>query len=389
MTRVSSGPGVPRLGIVGGGQLAKMTALAAAELGCAVEVLERRPDSPARSVCSRYDVGDWDDPEVLLRLAERTDVLTLENEFVDAAALAEVESRGHLVLPTPKSVGLVQDKLVQKQTLRDARLPLPDFGDVRSPAEVAAAGEAFGWPLVLKARRNGYDGKGNATVRSAADIDAAWSRLGGGARALYVESFCPFVLELAVILTVSRDGHVAGYPVVESEQRDHICHVVRAPAAVPPRVHAEAEALAQRAVAAVGGVGSFGVEMFLSPDGRVLVNELAPRVHNSGHYTIEACATSQFENHVRAVLGLPLGSTDMRAASAVMVNLLGAGEGLGWPSGFADALAVPAARLHVYGKTESRPGRKMGHVTATGSDPEETGERARRAAAAIHFGAST
>jgi 5-(carboxyamino)imidazole ribonucleotide synthase len=204
-----------------------------------------------------------------------------------------------------------------------------------------------------------------------------------------VESFCPFVMELATILTVGRDGPVAGYPVVESEQRDHICHLVRAPAVLPPGIYQQAEEVAQRAVAAVGGVGSFGVEMFLAPDGRVLVNELAPRVHNSGHYTIEGCATSQFENHVRAVLGLPLGSTDLRARTAVMVNLLGNARGPGWPSGVADALAVPGIHLHVYGKSESRPGRKMGHVTALGADLAETEARARRAAAALLFGVTT
>jgi 5-(carboxyamino)imidazole ribonucleotide synthase len=387
VTRDLSGCGGPRLGIVGGGQLAKMTALAALELGCEVSILERSPASPAAPLSSHYAVGDWNDPETLLRLAERVDVLTLENEFVDAAALAAVAARGHALYPTARSIGLVQDKLTQKQALRAAGLPLPDFAAAESPAEVVAAGEALGWPLVLKARRDGYDGKGNATIEGARDVAAAWARLGGGERDLYVEAFCPFVMELATILTVGQDGRVASYPVVESEQRDHICHLVRAPATVPPRVYRQAEDVAQRAVAAVGGTGSFGVEMFLAPDGRVLVNELAPRVHNSGHYSIEGCATSQFENHVRAVLGLPLGSTDLRASAAVMINLLGHSEGPGWPAGVPEALAVPGVHLHVYGKARSRPGRKMGHVTALGGDPGETEERARRAAAALVFGA--
>jgi len=304
-------------------------------------VLERAEQSPAATLATHYEVGDWNDSRTLLRLAERVDVVSLENEFVDASSLAAVEESGHLVLPTPRSIGLVQDKLVQKQTLRAAGLPLPEFRSVESPAQAAAAGEALGWPLVLKARRDGYDGKGNATVESPAGLEDAWERLGGGERALYVESFCPFVMELAVILTVSRGGRVASYPVVESQQRDHICHLVKAPAAVPAAVRQQAEEVAQRAVAAVGGVGSFGVEMFLAPDGRVLVNELAPRVHNSGHYSIEACVTSQFENHVRALLDLPLGGTELRAPAAVMVNLLGDAEGPGWPAGAADALAVP------------------------------------------------
>jgi 5-(carboxyamino)imidazole ribonucleotide synthase len=365
-----------------------MTALAALELGCEVAVLERAEQSPAATLATHYEVGDWNDSRTLLRLAERVDVLSLENEFVDAPSLAAVEERGHLVLPTPRSVGLVQDKLIQKQTLRSAGLPLPDFVGVESTAQVAAAGEALGWPLVLKTRRDGYDGKGNTTIENPAEVEPAWNRLRGGERALYVESFCPFVLELAVILTVSRSGQIASYPIVESQQREHICHLVKAPAPVPAAVRQQAEEVAQRAVAAVGGVGSFGVEMFLAPDGRVLVNELAPRVHNSGHYSIEACVTSQFENHVRALLGLPLGSAELRVPAAVMVNLLGEATGPGWPAGVADALAVPGIHLHVYGKAQSRPGRKMGHVTALGADPEETAQRARRAAAALVFGAT-
>jgi 5-(carboxyamino)imidazole ribonucleotide synthase len=176
------------------------------------------------------------------------------------------------------------------------------------------------------------------------------------------------------------------YPLVETIQRDHICHVVKSPATVPSEVAARAADIAQRAVSAVSGVGSVGIEMFLTADGNILINEMAPRVHNSGHYTIEACACSQFENHVRAVLGWPLGSTAMRTPAAVMVNLLGAAKGTGQPRGIEAALQIPGAHIHVYGKTTSSPGRKMGHITALGDTIDQALERAQRAAAAIRFG---
>lgn len=374
------------LGIVGGGQLAKMTAQAAAQLGCRVVILERQPEFPAGSVAARTLIGDWNDPDALLELAAVVDVVTLENEFVDAGALAVLEERGHILWPSAATLRLIQDKLIQKQTLADAGLPVPPMRAVERVGDVAALAREWGWPLLLKARRNAYDGKGNATVRTSADLEAAWNRLGGEAgNRLFAEQFCPFTQELAVIVTRARDGEVATYPVVETVQREHICHVVRAPAPVAPDIADRAAELARRAVAAVGAIGSFGVEMFLVEDGQLLINELAPRVHNSGHYSIEACICSQFENHVRAVLGWPLGSTAMRGPAAAMVNLLASTEGPGTPQGLQEALREPGAHVHLYGKTRSAPGRKMGHVTALGQTLAEAEATAQRAADGIRF----
>ncbi|HZV36020.1 MAG TPA: ATP-grasp domain-containing protein, partial [Verrucomicrobiae bacterium] len=251
---------------------------------------------------------------------------------------------------------------------------------------VLSAGKKFGWPMVLKKRRNGYDGKGNFTLRSQADIEAAWAQLGGNTNALMVEKFCPFKIELAVMITRGRGGEIISYPVVETIQRDHICHVVKAPAEIAPELANRAAEIARKAAETVGIVGTMGVEMFFAQDGTVLVNELAPRVHNSGHYTIEGCVCSQFENHMRAVLGWPLGSTQMRAPAAVMINLLGAGKGSGAPHGLADALAVAGAHPHIYGKAVSSKGRKMGHVTALGQNLGEALATAQRAASLIRFG---
>jgi 5-(carboxyamino)imidazole ribonucleotide synthase len=374
------------LGIIGGGQLAKMTALAAYQLGCEVVVLEVKDEFPANSLDTHTLVGDWNDPEILLQMAGLTDVITLENEFVESAALAELEKHGHLLHPGSACIGTVQDKLEQKMAFAAAGLPVPRFADAPTQAAVLHAAGRFGWPLVLKKRKLGYDGKGNATIRSADDLPAAWARLDGDRGGLMVEEFCRFAAELAVIVTRGRGGGTVVYPVVETVNRDHICHVVKAPAQVPPATARRAADIARGAVGTVGGVGSMGMELFLLEDGGLLVNEIAPRVHNTGHYTIEACECSQFENHVRAVLGFPLGSTRMRAPAAVMVNLLGAGEGLGTPHGAGEALAVAGAHVHVYGKQFSAKGRKMGHVTALGASVEEALATAARAAGNIRFG---
>jgi len=377
----------PRLGIVGGGQLAKMTALASLQMGCDVVVLERNRHSPAANLACHSIVGDWDDPKDLLQLAAQVDVVTLENEFVDASSLRALEAGGYALFPTANSIALVQDKLIQKQTLAAAGLPVPRFRAVENPEAVARAAQEFGLPMLLKARRNAYDGKGNATVRAIDEIDSAWRKLGGHhGNELFVEAFCPFVKELAVIITRGRDGATATYPLVETVQRDHICHLVCAPAQVTDLIAERAVDIARRAVIAVGAVGSFGVEVFLTADGQILINELAPRVHNSGHYTTEACVCSQFENHVRAVLGWPLGDTRMVAPAAVMVNLLGDRKAVGRPVGIDLALAVAGAHVHIYGKAMSGAGRKMGHVTALGATMDEALAIAQRAAAQIRFG---
>jgi 5-(carboxyamino)imidazole ribonucleotide synthase len=385
-TRQRSGP---RLGIVGGGQLAQMTAFAAIRLGCDIAIIERSGLAPALRLASARTIGDWDDPEGLVAFARDVDLLTLENEFVNAEALAAVEEAGVTVFPSARTMSLVQDKFVQKSTFAAAGLPVPRFAAVQSRDDVRAVAGEFGWPLLLKARRHAYDGKGNATIQTAEALAAGWDALNGGRNALYVEEFCPFVAELAVIITRSARGEVVAYPVVRSIQRNHVCNEVLAPAEISADVAARTLAIGRSAVESVGGVGSFGIEFFLKEDGTVLINEIAPRVHNTGHYTIEACECSQFENHVRAVLGWPLGSPRMVAPCAVMVNLLGDRTAAGRPAGLAKALEVPGAHVHLYGKTASGTGRKMGHVTALGQSLAQARETASRAAAAITFTEST
>jgi len=353
-----------RLGIIGGGQLAQMTTQAAISLGLETAVIERKSDSPASRLTHHHVHGDWSDEAILRQFAELCDVITLENEFVDAQLLAQLEAWGKVVLPSAHTLGTVQDKLRQKQAMQSVDIPLPDFAGVETPADVRAAADQFGWPLVLKSRRDGYDGYGNATLHGPEDVEAAFMQLQGAKGALLVEGWVPFVRELAVMVLRGRDGETRTYPVVETVQRDHICHVVRAPAAISDGVRDQARQIVLKAVEAIDGVGVFGVELFELQDGRVLYNEIAPRPHNSGHYTIEGCVTSQFENHIRAVLGWPLGSTELVRSAAVMVNVLGTFQGDAPADAAAPALAMPDAHVHIYAKRDVRPGRKMGHVTA-------------------------
>lgn len=368
------------LGILGGGQLAQMTAQAAISLGVDIVIFERKSDSPASRLTHFNVVGEWDDDEALNTFIEMCDVITLENEFVDARVLKHIENAGVPVFPSSETLTKVQDKLVQKRTMRDAGIPVPEFIGVGSPEDVRKAANRFGYPMVLKARRDGYDGYGNYTINTVDQIATAWSQLGGDdGRELLVEKFVPFEFELAVMVLRGRDGEIRTYPVVETIQKDHICHVVRAPASVPSDSINIATKIATKAVEAIDGVGVFGVEMFKLKDGTIMYNEIAPRPHNSGHYTIEACVTSQFENHIHAVLAWHLGDTSMVAQSAVMVNILGERQGDAEMEGVRHALRVQGAHVHIYGKRDVRPGRKMGHVTVIGANREENEALARKA----------
>ena len=383
--RGSADAQVGPLGILGGGQLGRMTLLAAGALGIDVVIGERAPGSPAARLTSSSVVfrERWEDQQALDALAAAAPVITLENEFVDADVLRGLQRRGATVWPGPDCVATVQDKLIQKQALLRAELPVPAFAPIPHAQALQQLGDELGWPLMVKARRDGYDGYGNALVHDTDEAQRACERLGWPKRQLYAEAFVDFVRELAVLVVRGQDGALVTYPTVETQQDPglHICRAVLAPADVPATVAEQAQQIARGAVTAVDGVGAFGVELFLLPNDRVLLNELAPRPHNSAHYSIEACITSQFSNHVRAVFGLPLGSTEMRAPAAAMVNVLGHGGSA--EANLGAALTVGDVFVHLYGKTENRPGRKLGHVTALGLARDEAAQRAQRAADAL------
>ena len=358
-----------------------MTADAARGLGLETVVLDPDADAPAGQV-TRQIVGPLEPHDALATFARQIDVATLENEFVHRGALEYLAERGVMVRPSIHTFAVILDKLHQRAHMSAADLSPTPYAPIAAPDEALAFAADHGFPVVLKTRSQGYDGRGVAIARDAAGVPAAWQRLGAGVRPLMAEGFVDFTRELAVMVVRDAHGNTVAYPVVETVQQDYVCRVVRAPAAIPAEVARQARDVATRAVTAIEGIGVFGVELFLGRDGRVSVNEIAPRPHNSGHYTIDACATSQFENHLRAVVGLPLGAATMTAPAAVMVNVLGT------RSGSTDHLPSGAERrgdawVHLYGKRELRPGRKMGHVTAVGATLAEAERRAVAAADAL------
>lgn len=372
----------PTIGILGGGQLGKMMTAEAVRMSVNVRLLSPKNAGPMQAYAGAR-AGDWTDPDVLRDFAADCDVITVESEWAPAEEAADVVSNDTHVRPSPETLDLIKDKGIQKRHLQDAGCPVPTFECCETLESAIATAEDFGYPVVLKQYRGAYDGYGNATVESEAELRDAWTDL-AAEDGLMVEVFAEFTRELAVQVARRPAGEQIVYPVAYTEQKDHRCHAVEVPANVDEAVANEARTIAQRAVDAVKGVGLVAVELFEMPDGRVLVNELAPRPHNTGHYSIEGCHTSQFENHVRAILDWPLGSPDLRTSHAVMVNVLGTRNASPAQSDtLPDALAVPGVTPHIYGKPDVRPGRKMGHVTALGSDRDDVRARAERAADAI------
>lgn len=379
----SSVSSVARVGFVGAGQLARMAIEAAIPLGIPVVLLAERTDDGAALVSPSVLIGRPDDPAAMTRLAEATDVITFDHELVDVGILEDLESEGHLVRPGSAVMGLVQDKLAQRLTLRRLGLPVPDYALVEDASDIQAFGEQHGWPVIVKAVRGGYDGRGVWVVDGPDGADRLVAELGPDAR-LLVERRVAIVREVAVQVARRPSGEIAVYPLIETVQLDGICRELRYPAPVSPAVADEAVALGRRIAEAIGLIGLLAVELFVErrPDGaeHLIVNELAARPHNSAHWTIEGSVTSQFAQHLRAVLDLPLGSTAAVSPAVSSVNILGAVGSSGDPRlRLPAALADPDVRVHLYGKT-AWPGRKIGHVTLTGDDLDDLSARAHRAA---------
>lgn len=364
------------IGMLGGGQLGRYAIVAAGTMGYGTVVLDPDASAPAGRVADEHLVAAFDDPAALDELATRCAVVTSEFENPPAAALERL-ALGTSVAPQPSAVAIAQDRIVEKQFLADQGVPIAPYVAVVEPADLSAAAAAVGTPAVLKTARLGYDGKGQHDVRAAADLAAAWHALGDVPCVL--ERRVPLDAEVSVVLGRASDGKSVVYPVAENHHRDGILDLTVVPARVPGSTTMEAQRLATRIADALAYVGVLAVELFVS-GGRLLVNELAPRPHNSGHWTLDAARTSQFAQQIRAITGAALGDPSMTASAVAMVNLLGDL----WLRDGADpvepdwsaTLADPNARLHLYGKRQPRPGRKMGHVTVVGETTEEVASRA-------------
>ncbi len=345
------------IGILGGGQLGKMLAMAAARLGLRCQVFSPDPDSPAFDVVASATCAEYADVEALELFANDVDVITYEFENVPSAAALVLSAR-RPVLPERKILETTQDRLAEKDFVTKLGIGTAAYADVTSAAALREAAIRIGLPAVVKTRRFGYDGKGQAIIRKHDEIERIWEEL--GTKSAILEAFVPFEREISVIAARSADGQVECFDVTENEHRDHILKVSRAPAAIPDSLAAQAREVATKIADALGYVGVLAVEMFVLADAKgpkVLVNEIAPRVHNSGHWTLDGASISQFEQHIRAIAGWPLGKP-VRHGEVTMTNLIGDEI-----SSYPEWLTVPGATVHIYGKGAARPGRKMGHVT--------------------------
>ncbi len=353
------------IGILGGGQLGRMLAMAAAELGLAVHIYAPEADSPAFDVARAHTVAAWDDEVALAGFARAVDVVTFEFENIPAAAAHFLAERTP-VLPPPRALETGQDRLAEKNLMVRLGIAVPPYAAVTSAADIEVALSRIGRPAMLKTRRLGYDGKGQTTIRHGDDPAAAFAAVGRVPALL--EAFVPFDMEVSAIVARGRDGAVRAYDIGENRHIAGTLATTRVPAALDPAVAASAVAIAEAVAAALDYVGVLAVEMFVvgvGPQARLLVNEIAPRVHNSGHWTSDGCLVSQFEQHIRAIAGWPLGEP-VRHSDTVMENLIGDAAG-----NWATVAAEPGACLHLYGKREARPGRKMGHVNRLAPRPSQ------------------
>lgn len=358
------------LGILGSGQLARMTALAAADLGIKTSIFCSESGlSPAELVASFTFKGKLNNKDDILRFAENCDFLTLENEFIEQDILDAIEQKfPNRLFPRARTFKMIGDKISEKESFAKAGIKIASYVPVKNQEEIAEFAKLHGYPVILKTAKGGYDGYGNVTIKNETEIAEKFTKLRGD---LLVEAFIPYEKELAVMVARNHSGEMIVYPVAHTMQENHICHYVSIPAEIPHQIEAEIKKCATLAMTSINAVGIFAFEFFLTKDDELYLNESAPRPHNSGHYSIEGTTTSQFHNHVRSVLNLPLGKADLRSPHIMMLNLLGTQNGPSELKNAADFLSVDQGHLHLYGKKMSKIGRKMGHFTVLGPDKNQ------------------
>lgn len=364
-----------------------MSSLEAFRFGIQVAVFsDRTENEPVQFMTPFSASGSFDSIDDMVAFAKGCDVITLENEFISSEILAEVQEKsGTPIFPSPKSFALIENKLIEKKTFENAGIPVTPYKLVKSESDIENFGSEYGWPYLLKSSKGGYDGYGNETVRDFESAKKAFDKLGGNkGRDILAEAFVAFTKELAVQVARNETGTKV-YPCCETVQENHICVAVLSPAPIEEKFQKKAQELAVKAVEAIDGKGIYAFEFFLTEDGDIILNESAPRPHNSGHYTIEGCITSQFENHVRAVLGLPLGSTKINAPAVAMINLLGTHNRPAEADNIQKGLETENGHLHVYGKVQSKIGRKMAHYTLLGDNLEKTFKKARETTEGIEI----
>ena len=363
-----------KIGILGGGQLARMILESGYRYGFEFHIFSKEKNSPAGQLTGFEITGDWNDENFLLKFSSDFDIITLENEFIDYHRLKFLEDNGKSVYPSSQIIKLIQDKLYQKENLKSSGIPVAEFKRADTVSDVLDFISGNSYPVVLKSRTMGYDGKGNFTVNDERQVYEAFEILSGRGK-LMCEKFINFEKEIATQVVRNKSGEIKVYPVVETIQKDHICNMVIASDNFSEEIKEKVNSVAEKIVTELDYTGVMGIEMFLT-DNEITVNELAPRVHNSGHYTIEGCRTSQFENHIRAILDYPLGSTEKIYENVVMINILGTGNAESMPLNLDKVLKNDNVYVHIYGKKKNAKGRKMGHITVINRDLERALELA-------------
>lgn len=366
----------PTIGIIGGGQLGKMISQEAKKMNFRVVILDPTKECPAAPVSDEQIVADFKDTVAIKNLAEKSDIITYEIELANTDVLKALQKNGCIVNPSPHTLSIIQNKFVQKTYLKNNNLPVVDFAKIESIEDANLAGKEFGFPFILKASCDAYDGRGNIVIYTIDEIPNAFAKFEG--REMYAEKFLDFDKEISVMVARNQSGEIECFPVVENIHQDNILIMTIAPARISEMLQKTAKELAIETMRVLDGGGIFGIEMFVTKNGKILINEIAPRPHNSGHYSIEACNISQFEQHLRAVANLPLGKVVL-LSPAVMVNILGDKTGPAKITGIYDVLKMPNVSLHIYGKKVSKPQRKMGHITVLDKDVCNAIEKAKKA----------
>lgn len=364
------------IGMVGGGQLGRMLGEPAIKMGYRVVVVDPNPECPAKQIGAEQIVGGYRDGESILKLGEISDCLTIEIEHTDIEALAAI-AKAKPVNPSPATIKLIQDKFNQKQFLEANSLPTADFIEIKSKEEALAAFQKWDRRMIIKSKTEAFDGRGNALIENESEIDEVIERF--ISQGIYGEKLVDFKKELAVMVAKDKDGNLLSYPVVETVHERNICVEVYAPAQINQQIAEKARQIAEKVVKKLEGAGMYGVEMFLDGNGEILINEIAPRVHNSGHYTMDMFEPSQFKQHILAITGQKLQKPEQKAKYCCMVNILGERNGPIEMQGVKEAGEIPGVSIYLYGKSPTKIDRKMGHINATGDTIEEAKDKARQA----------
>lgn len=363
-----------KIGIIGGGQIGKMIAQEAKRMSLKVVILDPSSDCPASTLCDRLIVADFKDENKIRDLAKSSDVITYEIELANSKALKSLELNNYPIFPSPHSLYLIQNKFRQKKFLKENNLPVPEFKKINSINDLLLAAKSFEYPLMLKACEDSYDGRGNYLIKCKEDISIAYNSFQN--REMFAEKYVDFKTEISIMVARNKKGQIATFPIAENIHKNNVLDTTIVPANISPKIKEAAEILAKNVVTCLNDIGIFGIELFVSNKDEIFINEIAPRPHNSGHYSIEGCSISQFEQHLRTILNFPLSKPEL-VRPTVMKNILGPPNFSGTYRiiGLSKLLSLPSTKIHLYGKRITSPGRKLGHITCTGRTLEEVIKR--------------